>query len=228
MAGILDDGLEGFLAKVDEVGDLVQDITRANDQESLTDAFDRADQYIQQQQQSSKEHPTDNEDKIKVNFNKTIINDTSPVYHSETDASFCRAMEVDAEERAKRLRERMRVGNSKRKEGNESFRREEYVKALEFYTEAIEYLPGDSLTYTNRALTYLKMGQFEEAMEDCDKAIKFKEDSLKPYLYKGKCLFMLDKENEAKDWFDSALQLFPEKQNTVKGYIKNIEGWTFH
>jgi hypothetical protein len=39
---------------------------------------------------------------------------------------------------------------------------------------------------------------------------------------------MLDKENEAKDWFDSALQLFPEKQNTVKGYIKNIEGWTFH
>jgi hypothetical protein len=87
MAGILDDGLEGFLAKVDEVGDLVQDITRANDQESLTDAFDRADQYIQQQQQqqSSKEHPTDNEDKIKVNFNKTIINDTSPVYHSETD-----------------------------------------------------------------------------------------------------------------------------------------------
>lgn len=44
------------------------------------------------------------------------------------------------------------IGNKKRKEGNEAFRKDNYDDALCLYTEALQQVPGDILLYTNRAL----------------------------------------------------------------------------
>ena len=66
--------------------------------------------------------------------------------------SFCKALEEDAQERAKEREQRQRVGKQKKKEANVAFRSEDYTKSLTLYTEAIQHIPDDIQLYTNRAL----------------------------------------------------------------------------
>ena len=63
-----------------------------------------------------------------------------------------------------------------RQEGNQAVQGAEYGKALSLYNKAIELNSKDYRLYSNRALCYLKLGQTQQALEDCEKCL-----SLKPY-----------------------------------------------
>ncbi|XP_067323439.1 sperm-associated antigen 1 [Anolis sagrei] len=55
-----------------------------------------------------------------------------------------------------------------KKQGNDFVKKGNCVEALKKYNECIKLKPQELTIYTNRALCYLKLSQFEEAKKDCD------------------------------------------------------------
>lgn len=56
--------------------------------------------------------------------------------------------------------------------GNASFRNENYVEAIQFYSQGIATDETNPLLYSNRAMAYLKLGNFVEAERDCSTALQ--------------------------------------------------------
>ncbi|NXT83759.1 TOM34 protein, partial [Zapornia atra] len=75
---------------------------------------------------------------------------------------------VAATERARTLKE----------EGNELVKKGNHKKAVEKYSESLK-LNQECATYTNRALCYLTLKQYQEAVQDCTEALKLDPKNIK-------------------------------------------------
>ena len=67
-----------------------------------------------------------------------------------------------------------------REQGNLAVKSKKFDEALELYSTAICLFAGDYRLFSNRALCYLKLGQPQEALDDCQKCL-----SLNPHYSKG-------------------------------------------
>lgn len=68
----------------------------------------------------------------------------------------------------------VKQGELMKMRGNEEFSKEKFEIAVIYYTRAIEYRPENHLLYGNRALCFLRMGQFRNALSDGKRAIVLK------------------------------------------------------
>ncbi|XP_015855334.1 E3 ubiquitin-protein ligase TTC3 isoform X8 [Peromyscus maniculatus bairdii] len=68
----------------------------------------------------------------------------------------------------------VKQGELMKMRGNEEFSKQRFDIAVIFYTRAIEYRPENHLLYGNRALCFLRMGQFRNALSDGKRAIVLK------------------------------------------------------
>ncbi|XP_042121470.1 sperm-associated antigen 1 isoform X2 [Peromyscus maniculatus bairdii] len=59
-----------------------------------------------------------------------------------------------------------------KEEGNQLVKDKNYKDAISKYSECLKINSKECAIYTNRALCYLKLGQFEEAKQDCDQALQ--------------------------------------------------------
>ncbi|XP_023971678.1 sperm-associated antigen 1 [Physeter macrocephalus] len=59
-----------------------------------------------------------------------------------------------------------------KEEGNQCVKDKNYKDALSKYSECLKINNKECAIYTNRALCYLKLGEFEEAKQDCDQALQ--------------------------------------------------------
>lgn len=84
-------------------------------------------------------------------------------------------------------RERTLFADRRRIAGNESFKCGDYKVALVHYNESIDYLETPA-AYNNRAATYLKLGRFQEASNDCYKVLALEPDNMKALIRKGEAL----------------------------------------
>ncbi|NXJ79619.1 TOM34 protein, partial [Trogon melanurus] len=73
-----------------------------------------------------------------------------------------------ATERARKLKE----------EGNELVKKGNHKKAVEKYSESLK-LNQDCATYTNRALCYLSLKQYQDAVQDCTEALRLDPKNVK-------------------------------------------------
>ncbi|KAB1217058.1 Hsp70-Hsp90 organizing protein 3 [Morella rubra] len=79
-------------------------------------------------------------------------------------------MELPEEE--KEAKERKAQAQKEKDLGNAAYKKKDFDTAIAHYTKAME-LDDEDISYTtNRAATYLEMGQYEECIKDCDKAIE--------------------------------------------------------
>jgi len=60
-------------------------------------------------------------------------------------------------------------------EGNEALKQQKYRRAIRLYSESIEECKSIMSTYTNRALAYLRVSEYEECIKDCEKVIEYLE-----------------------------------------------------
>ncbi|NWS17171.1 TOM34 protein, partial [Pachyramphus minor] len=65
-----------------------------------------------------------------------------------------------------------------KEEGNELVKKGNHKRAVEKYTESLK-LNQECATYTNRALCYLALKQYQEAAQDCTEALKFDPKNVK-------------------------------------------------
>ncbi|XP_073406550.1 sperm-associated antigen 1 [Dendrobates tinctorius] len=61
---------------------------------------------------------------------------------------------------------------SLKQEGNACVKKSQYREAVKKYTECLQIKPEECTMYTNRALCYLKLCQYDEARQDCDCALQ--------------------------------------------------------
>ncbi|BBN19665.1 stress-induced-phosphoprotein 1 [Marchantia polymorpha subsp. ruderalis] len=79
-------------------------------------------------------------------------------------------MDIPDEEKEKRERKAQAL---KEKElGNEFYKKKLFDEAVSHYTKALELYDEDISFLTNRAAVYLEMGQYENCIKDCDKAVE--------------------------------------------------------
>lgn len=65
----------------------------------------------------------------------------------------------------------IKKGQALKEEGNALVKKGEHKKAIEKYTQSLKHNPAEITTYTNRALCYLSVKQYREAVRDCDEAL---------------------------------------------------------
>uniref|UniRef100_A0A3P9I0M5 Translocase of outer mitochondrial membrane 34 n=1 Tax=Oryzias latipes TaxID=8090 RepID=A0A3P9I0M5_ORYLA len=75
--------------------------------------------------------------------------------------------------------EDIKKGQSFKEEGNALVKKGDYRKAIDKYTQSLQHNPTEVTTYTNRALCYLSVKQFQEAISDCDKALMIDSGNIK-------------------------------------------------
>lgn len=170
--------------------------------------------------------------KTKTGFSKTIIN-KSPSTAQDPNApqtmttadqqGFMAAMEVDARERAERRQAGEKKANELKEKGNEEFRQGNYEKALELYSEGLTHLKDHLALWTNKAQTNIKLGRFEEALVDCDWAIRVFSNSMKAYVLMGKAYLGLRNYEKAREAYKKALECDPTKQNLIKDYFADVD-----
>uniref|UniRef100_A0A8C6K5M7 Zinc finger CCCH-type containing 7A n=1 Tax=Nothobranchius furzeri TaxID=105023 RepID=A0A8C6K5M7_NOTFU len=94
-------------------------------------------------------------------------------------------------------------------EGNDVFKEGEWTKSIEMYTEALsiaDYADSEDICiptglleklYANRAAAYLSIGLYDQALEDCEKALQLNEGNHKALYRKAKALKEMGRHQEA-------------------------------
>ncbi|KAK6640668.1 hypothetical protein RUM44_012365 [Polyplax serrata] len=97
--------------------------------------------------------------------------------------------------------ENLEMADRLKEEGNENFKQGNYRAALKLYTKAIECTPGETdekcIYYKNRAAANLKLGKFEQAVKDTDKALNISPRDPKALFRRCQALECLDRFEEA-------------------------------
>ena len=90
--------------------------------------------------------------------------------------------------------------------GNALVKEKKYKEALDCYTKAIEIDPNDPILYSNRSAMHLNLGEYDQSINDAEKAISLKPDYAKAYLRKGKALEGQQRLQEALDTYKLGLE----------------------
>ncbi|XP_045205116.2 protein SGT1 homolog [Mercenaria mercenaria] len=105
---------------------------------------------------------------------------------------------------------------------NDEFINENYQKAVELYTEALEQERSRDDIFCNRAQAYLKLEKYKEAAEDAAEALLLNPKNIKACFRKGNALFHLEDYQSAKDAFSEGHKLDAE-DNNFKTWIRKCE-----
>lgn len=98
-----------------------------------------------------------------------------------------------------------------KEKGNAAFKGKQWNKAVSYYTEAIK-LNDNATYYSNRAAAYLELGCFQQAEEDCTKAISLDKKNVKAYMRRGTARESLLFYKEALQDIRHALVLEPQNK----------------
>lgn len=100
-------------------------------------------------------------------------------------------------------------------QGNVLFSEGKYEQALASYSHDIISGLNDATLHTNRAVCYLKLGQWQEAIGDCQQAIQIDSSLVKGHFFMGQALVELKK-------FDDALVCLKTAHELAKQQRKNF------
>lgn len=84
-----------------------------------------------------------------------------------------------------------------KEQGNKLFMAHRYEDAISCYSKAIIKNPQFPTYFTNRALCYLHLKQWEKASQDCRKAIELDRRSVKAHFYLGRALYQIEQYDES-------------------------------
>ena len=151
--------------------------------------------------------------------------ETEPIVPKD-DPNF-KAMEKDAEERAKRREQGKKKATELKTRGNEYMAKKDYENAIKCYTEGIENSKDFKELYTNRALAHIKINKFKEAIDDCTRMLDFIEvfedgftksapNCIKGFLRRAQAYKELGQYEEALQDIEQVFKLSPKDKDAQK------------
>ncbi|KAL7033350.1 hypothetical protein ACKWTF_007553 [Chironomus riparius] len=98
--------------------------------------------------------------------------------------------------------------------GNEEFRKQNFKKSIEIYTDALRKCPvicqdERSIVYGNRALSKVKLDLKTEAIDDCTKALEYNPKYVKVLLRRAVLYEEISMFDESLDDFKKVLEIDP-------------------
>eukprot|EP01016_Furgasonia_blochmanni_P010461 TRINITY_DN1443_c0_g1_i1.p1 TRINITY_DN1443_c0_g1~~TRINITY_DN1443_c0_g1_i1.p1 ORF type:complete len:547 (+),score=117.73 TRINITY_DN1443_c0_g1_i1:65-1705(+) len=102
--------------------------------------------------------------------------------------------------------------------GNKEFKAQNYTKAIEYYTKAINVNDKEASYFANRAACYLSLKKYNKCIEDCNSTLTLDPNFTKAIRRKAKSLFSLGKIDQAKLEYNRAITLEPTDQGIQDEY----------
>ncbi|XP_072048501.1 tetratricopeptide repeat protein 12-like [Amphiura filiformis] len=207
--------LNDFLQRVDEIESVVKGFN-SGDETKQQESLDTANKLLKE---------TGGQEKSK--HDRTLINTTSshgsklPDNIPEDQAGFLRSLEADAADRARKRKERGKVAMVWKEKGNDQFKAGNYQMAIEHYTEGMNHLKDMVVLYTNRAQAYNRLGDYDNALKDCEAAMFLGPKTVKAYIHQGKAYVGQGKYEEAINSYEEILTFDPKQGKIVNEYISN-------
>lgn len=109
-----------------------------------------------------------------------------------------------------------------KEKGNEALAQNNLEDAVKFYSEAINLDSNNAVLYSNRSAAYAKLGKYDLALNDAEKAVQIKPDWSKAYSRKGTALVYLGKLDEAIETYEKGLQIDPQNSQ-LKADLDNVK-----
>ncbi|CAO2635152.1 Tetratricopeptide repeat protein 12 [Lemmus lemmus] len=209
--------LQRFLKNVDEITNLIQEMN-SDDPVIQQKAVLETEKRLQLMERDQEE------DGCRTTLNKTTI---SPPRASENademnPEAFLASVEKDAKERAKRRRESRVLADALKEKGNDAFVKGDYETAILYYSEGLGKLKDMKVLYTNRAQAYIKLGDYEKALMDCDWALKCDEKCTKAYFHMGKAHMAMKNYSKSRECYQKIGEINPKLQTQVKEYLNQV------
>ncbi|CAN6344092.1 unnamed protein product [Urochloa humidicola] len=99
-----------------------------------------------------------------------------------------------------------------KRQGADAFRNEDYLKALEFYTQALKVDQFDATLFSNRSICWLRLGDGNKALYDAMECKDLRPKWAKAYYRKGAALMFLKDYGSAYGTLSRGLELDPESE----------------
>ncbi|KAM5246751.1 tetratricopeptide repeat protein 12 isoform 2-T2 [Ctenodactylus gundi] len=223
MADDQEEDLQKFLNNVDEIASLIQQMNSDDPIIQQKAAVETEKKLLLLKEGQEK-------DECRTTLNKTMI--SPPQAPAEVPVSlwsyisrdaFLASVEKDAKERAKRRKENKALAEALKKKGNEAFANGDYKRAVLHYSEGLEKLKDMKVLYTNRAQAYIKLGDYQKALVDCDWALKCDENYAKAYFHMGKAHLALKNYSASRESYQKISEINPKLQTQVKGYLHQVD-----
>lgn len=135
-----------------------------------------------------------------------------------------KSVEEDAKKRAEDRKIRNERAETLKIIANGAFKESDYEKAVTYYSKALEQRKDSSVIWNNRALSYMHLGLFENALQDCEWALKVNDSNLKALLNSAKCHIYLGNQEKSREYIQIAKERNPHFNKFIKGiveYLKN-------
>lgn len=180
MADDQEKDLQKFLKNVDEITTLIQELN-SDDPIIQQKAVQQTEERLMLMEEAREE------DECRTTLNKTMISPPQAANSDEINPEvFMASVEKDAKERAERRRENKVLADALKENGNKAFAKGDYEMAILHYSEGLDKMKDMKVLYTNRAQAYIKLGEYQKALVDCEWALKCDEKCTKAYFHMGK------------------------------------------
>ncbi|KAH8359660.1 hypothetical protein KR093_008201 [Drosophila rubida] len=154
---------------------------------------------------------------------KSSIRRSTIKFRNLDQMTFMRQIDVSNEERRKARLERMAVANSYRRLGNMEYRRNNYDKAIEFYTSGLNYIVDSPVLFVNRSLCNIKKREYKHALLDLDYVLnKLDEHCLRALLYKAGTLKRMNNEAGFEECVANALRYNRSKKDYIEYFLDKM------
>ncbi|XP_048965909.1 tetratricopeptide repeat protein 12 isoform X1 [Canis lupus dingo] len=213
-----EEDLQKFLKNVDEITSLIQEM-------NSDDPRIQQKAILETEQRLLYTEEVPEEDGCRTTLNKTTINRSqAPMENADeiNSEAFLASMELDAKERARRRRENRVLADALKDKGNKAFARGDYNAAVLCYSEGLNKVKDMKVLYTNRAQAYLKLGDYQKAIVDCEWALKCDEKCTKAYFHMGKAHLALKNYNMSRECYQKILEISPKLQTQVKDSLNQV------
>ncbi|KAM7005494.1 mitochondrial import receptor subunit TOM34 [Tautogolabrus adspersus] len=103
-----------------------------------------------------------------------------------------------------------------KEEGNALVKKGEHKKAIDKYSQSLKLNPAEVTTYTNRALCYLSVKQYRDAVRDCDEALMMDSSNLKALYRRAHAYKELKDAKACVDDLNKLLKVEPKNTAALK------------
>ncbi|XP_012526240.2 RNA polymerase II-associated protein 3 [Monomorium pharaonis] len=111
------------------------------------------------------------------------------------------------------------MAEQEREKGNEAFRAADYGEALRHYNTSID-IDSNLNAYNNRAMTFIKLQRYEDALNDCNTVLAMDYRNIKALLRRALSLEHLENPHEALADYEAVLKLEPTNKTAISGVNK--------
>uniref|UniRef100_A0A8C2NHI3 Tetratricopeptide repeat protein 1 n=1 Tax=Capra hircus TaxID=9925 RepID=A0A8C2NHI3_CAPHI len=133
---------------------------------------------------------------------------------SELDEEYLMELEKNMPDEEKKVNILFEESSRLKEEGNEQFKKGDYIEAESSYTRALQTCPScfqkdRSVLFSNRAAARMKQDKKEMAISDCSKAIQLNPSYIRAILRRAELYEKTDKLDEALEDYKSILEKDP-------------------